>query len=136
MSENYTPQVTPGMFGWNELITSDMESAKKFYSATFGWTSETKAVAPGMDYTMFKNGEAMVGGMIGLTPEMGPLQPQWLSYVLSEDVDADLAKATAAGGKVLKGPMVIPNTGIMAILCDPQGAMFALWKCTMEAPCE
>ena len=93
MSENTSPQPTPGIFGWNELITSDVEGAKKFYGDLFGWTSETKAIAPGWDYTMFKNGGTVVGGMIGITPEMGPLPPHWLSYVFSSDIEADVAKA-------------------------------------------
>jgi predicted enzyme related to lactoylglutathione lyase len=137
MSEtNPAPQVTPGIFGWNELITSDVEAAKKFYHAMFGWDSETKTMAPGWDYTMFKKGETAVGGMFGITPEMGPTVPHWLSYVMSTDIEADLAKAKAAGGTVLKEAMEVPNTGTLAIIQDPQGAVFALWKCTMSAQCD
>lgn len=134
MSENNTPAMTSGLFGWNELITSDVEGAKKFYRETFGWESETKSVAPGWDYTMFKRGETMIGGMIGISPEMGPIQPHWLSYVISNDIAADLAKAKAAGGTVLKEAMEVPNAGTFAIVKDPQGAVFALWKCSM--PCD
>ncbi len=131
MSENTTPQPRAGIFGWNELITSDVEGAKKFYKELFGWDAETKSIAPGWDYTMFKLGETVVGGMFGITPEMGPVQPHWLSYVFSDDIEADLAKAKAAGATVLKEAMEVPNTGTLAILLDPQGAAFALWKCTM-----
>jgi predicted enzyme related to lactoylglutathione lyase len=135
MSENTSPQPTAGIFGWNELITSDVEGAKKFYGDTFGWTSEIKHIAPGWDYTMFKKGDTVVGGMFGITPEMGPIPPHWLSYVFSNDIPADLAKATAAGGKVIKGPMDVPNTGTLAIIQDPQGAVVALWKCEMGVEC-
>jgi predicted enzyme related to lactoylglutathione lyase len=135
MSENNMPAFTPGLFGWNELITSDIEAAKKFYGAVFGWTSETKAVAPGWDYTLFKSGETMVGGMIGITPEMSTTQPQWVSYVLSGDVAADVAKARAAGAVILRDVMEIPNTGTMAVIQDPQGAVFALWKCRSTDQC-
>lgn len=124
-----------GLFGWNELITSDVEAAKKFYGAMFGWESETKNIGPGWDYTMFRKGDAVVGGMFGITPEMGPVQPHWLSYVMSDDIQADLAKATAAGATILKEAMEIPNIGTLAIIRDPQGAVFALWKCIMDASC-
>src|ERR1035437_848492 len=97
MSDNNCPPMTAGLFGWNELITSDIEAAKQFYAAVFGWTSETMAVAPGWDYTLFKRGDTTVAGMIYLEPEMCPAKPQWLSYVFSDDVAADLAKAQAAG---------------------------------------
>ena len=136
MSENTSPQPTPGIFGWNELITSDVEAAKQFYGALFGWESETKSMAPGWDCTMFKKGETMVGGMFGITPEMGPVQPHWLSYVFSDDIEADLTKAKATGGTVLKEAMEVPDTGTLAIIQDPQGAVIALWKCNMSAQCE
>lgn len=136
MSENDTPAMATGIFGWNELITSDVEAAKKFYAATLGWESETKTMGPGWDYTMFKKGDTMVGGMIGISPEMGPMKPHWLSYVLSDDIDADLAKVKASGGAVLKDAMEVPNTGILAIVRDPQGAVFALWKSSMETNCD
>lgn len=136
MSENTSPQPVAGMFGWNELITSDIEGAKKFYSEVFGWTTEKKNIAPGWDYHMFKNGETMVGGMFGITPEMGPMPSHWLAYVMSEDIDADVAKATAAGGRIIKDKMVVPEVGCLAIIQDPQGAVIAIWKCDATAKCE
>jgi predicted enzyme related to lactoylglutathione lyase len=69
--------------------------------------------------------------MFGITPEMGPVPPHWLSYVFSHDINADLAKAKAAGATVLKEAMEVPNTGTLAIIKDPQGAVIALWKCNM-----
>ena len=132
---NNPPAMPPGLFGWNELITSDREAAKQFYAATFGWVAETREMAPGFEYTLFKLGGATVGGMIHLPPDSCPAKPQWLSYVLSADIGADLAKAKAAGAEILKEATEIPNTGTLAILRDPQGAVFALWKCTV-APCE
>ena len=129
---NNTPATTPGLFGWNELITSDIEAAKKFYGEVFGWTTETMTVAPDWDYTLFKLGGATVGGMIYLAPEQCPAKPQWLSYVFSDDVAADLVKAQAAGATIIKEAMEIPNTGTMGILRDPQGAVFALWKCAQN----
>jgi len=130
------PDVTPGVFGWNELITSDPEAAKCFYAATFGWSAHTETMAPGHDYTVFKLGERPVAGMIGITPEMGPeVRPHWLAYVNSDDVAADLDKARAAGAMVLVEPREIPNAGTLAIFLDPQGAAIALWRCLESATC-
>ena len=128
MSEDTAPAMKPGFFGWNELITSDIETAKKFYGVTFGWESETKSIA-GWDYTMFTKDGVVVAGMIGITPEMGPIHPQWLSYVISIDVQADLANARAAGATVLKEVTDVPNVGTFAIIQDPLGATIALWTC-------
>lgn len=133
---NSTPAMTPGLFGWNELITSDREAAKEFYAAAFGWEAETRTVAPGFDYTLFKLGGTTVGGMIHLPPDSCPAKPQWLSYVMSVDIETDLAKAKAAGANILKEATEIPNTGTLAILRDPQGAVFALWKCKVNSCCD
>lgn len=137
MSDTNNPS-TPaaGLFGWNELITSDVEAAKSFYASQFGWEFDTKNMAPGLDYTLCKKDGAMVAGMIGITPEMGPVPPHWLSYVMSDDVEADLAKAEASGATIIKPAMEIPNTGILGIIRDPQGAVFALWKCLGCCPDE
>ena len=29
-----------GAFGWNELMTTDVEAARSFYGALFGWETE------------------------------------------------------------------------------------------------
>ena len=132
MSDNDTPPMKPGLFGWNELITPDIDAAKRFYGEVFGWRSETLPVAEGMNYTLFKAGDVTVGGMLELRPGMSCGGPQWMSYVFSDDIERDLAKAKKAGGTVIKEAMEIPDTGTMAIVRDPQGAVFALWKCLMK----
>lgn len=128
MSESITPEKTPGIFGWNELITTDPDAAESFYTSVFGWQAEVATMAPGLDYTMFNLNGRPVAGMIGITADMGPVHPQWMSYVNSADVDADLAKAKAAGGTVLKEKTEIPNAGTLGIIQDPTGAVFSLWK--------
>lgn len=130
MSDEYKPDTTPGTFGWNELVTSDVEAAKAFYKATLGWDAVTENMAPGVDYTMFTKGERMVAGMVGISDEMGPVPPHWMAYVNSEDIEADVAKAKAAGATILQEKVEVPNTGEFAVIKDPQGAVFSLWKCT------
>lgn len=49
-------------------------------------------------------------------------------YIQSEDVDADLARIKAAGGKIVEGRMEIPNMGAMAVFEDPTGNKLALWQ--------
>jgi predicted enzyme related to lactoylglutathione lyase len=54
MSEsNDSQSMGPGQFGWNELLSTDVEASKKFYTGLFGWTT---APGPGPDYTVFMNG--------------------------------------------------------------------------------
>ena len=55
---------TAGRFGWNELNVPDAAAARKFYGEVFGWESDTQEMAPGMEYTMFKQGDHMVAGLV------------------------------------------------------------------------
>ena len=136
MSENNTPPMRAGLFGWNELITSDVEGAKKFYGELFGWTTETKNIAPGWDYHMFKNGETMVGGMFGITPEMGPMPSHVRQFGPYPPWAQEIRWRMPPVRKIMREKMVVPETGCFAIIQDPQGAVIALWKCEMSATCE
>jgi predicted enzyme related to lactoylglutathione lyase len=68
--------------------------------------------------------------MMGITPEMGTMPSNWLSYVLVDDVDAAAAKVVPNGGKVCCPPMDIPNVGRFSVVTDPTGATLALFKNT------
>jgi len=108
---------------WNELITPDPAAAIRFYSEMFGWTTEAFP-KPGGDYTMFKHGEKIFGGV--MAPPQPGIPPHWLNYVNVADLDAALAKATRLGAKVCMGPMDIGSAGRIAIINDPQGAGIGL----------
>ena len=118
----------PNSLCWNELATNDTARAGEFYSNMFGWTIDTQTFGP-MEYTIFKNnGDRGNGGMYGITPEMGPIPPNWLVYFAVDDCDAKVQKATELGASVMKPADDIPGVGRFAILNDPQGAAFALIK--------
>jgi predicted enzyme related to lactoylglutathione lyase len=111
-------------FCWFELVTTDAAAAGDFYRAVIGWTSEMSS-GPAGPYTIFKApGEIHVGGML----EMQGVPPGWLGYIAVDDVDAFAGKVQAAGGQVHKPPQDIPNVGRFAVVADPQGAMFILFK--------
>jgi predicted enzyme related to lactoylglutathione lyase len=112
-------------FCWNELMTSNVPACKKFYGQLFGWTAEDKPMGPGMIYTMFKQGQTMVGGMMAISPEMGPVPPNWLSYVSVPNIDATAKKVSELGGKVCVPPTDIPGIGRFAVFQDPAGAAIA-----------
>jgi len=117
----------PNTFCWNELGTNDTQKAGDFYSNLFGWTREDFSGGP-VEYTMFKNGDRGAGGMYKITPEMGPIPPDWLVYFAVDDCDAKVLKATELGANVMKPADDIPGIGRFAILTDPQGAAFAIIK--------
>jgi predicted enzyme related to lactoylglutathione lyase len=117
---------TPGAMTWNDLVTPDPDAAASFYGALFGWTFEEIPDAGG--YRVIRNGERSNGGVMPLDPErMGPeTPPSWMPYFGHEDVDRLVGEIGSMGGQVFNGPMRMPQ-GAVAILGDPQGAVFAVW---------
>src|SRR4051812_148052 len=71
----------PGSLCWNELATRDVDQAKAFYGAAFGWEGETNAYGE-TSYTEWKLGGRTIGGVFpveatgpggGATPRVGLL---------------------------------------------------------------
>ena len=114
-------------------MTTDTAVDGEFYSTVFGWTKDTQNFGP-MEYTMFANAERPAGGMLKITPEMGPIPPNWLVYFAVDDCDAKVQRATELGGSVMKPADDIPGVGRFAILLDPQGAAFAIIKLDNPQP--
>jgi predicted enzyme related to lactoylglutathione lyase len=74
---------------------------------------------------VFKAGEAMVGG--SMLPQAPGVANHWHVYFGTDDADASAAKATELGGSVVVPPFDTP-VGRMAVLSDPQGAVFSIIK--------
>jgi predicted enzyme related to lactoylglutathione lyase len=114
----------PGTHSWNELMTTDLSAARAFYTGLFGWEADDSMGF----YVMFKAGETYVGGMAGITPEMGPMPSSWSPYFLAEDTDKAVSMASAAGGTVLAGPEDVPGMVRFAMIQDPTGGVFGVFK--------
>ena len=116
---------TPGSMTWNDLITPDPEGAAEFYGKLFGWTTEEIPQAGG--YRVIRNGERANGGIMPLDRErMGDAPPNWMPYFGHEDVERLAGEIDGLGGRLFNGPMHMPQ-GSIAVLGDPQGAVFAVW---------
>lgn len=115
-----------GSFSWNELATRDMPRAKAFYHAVFGWDADTDDSMAG-PYTTWKlNDRAIGGGRVMGDQEPADRPPHWLTYFNVENCDAAVSKAQELGATVLAPSMDI-EIGQMAVLQDPQGAVFAVF---------
>ena len=125
----------PHGFIWYELMTGDIEAATRFYGKVVGWTVQDSG-QPGMDYRIWKMGDTPVSGLMAIPAKAAAngMQPTWLGYVHVDDVDADTARITAAGGAVHMPPSDIPGVGRMAMVADPQGAAFYVMAPTGAGP--
>ena len=121
-----------GAMTWNELCTKEPETAADFYEAVLGLKAETMQTPT--PYTVLKANGREVAGILKTTPEMGDLPAQWDVYFASDDVDATVAAAVKAGGVAIKGPFSIAGGAArMAVLQDPQGAVFEVMEMAAEA---
>ena len=130
----FTPESAPppakdsshnGDFAWHELVTTDQVAALKFYKELFGWEKTDAMEMPNLGtYQMFGLGGTSVGGIYNKTADM-PFPPHWLPYATVTDSSAVTGLVSKLGGKVMTGPMEVPGGGMIAILEDPQGVMFA-----------
>ncbi|MBI1874300.1 MAG: VOC family protein [Acidobacteria bacterium] len=122
----------PGSFCWPELATSNQEAAKKFYAGIFGWEAHDQPI-PGGTYTIMWLAGRDVGACYTLGPHEQGIPPHWNSYVAVVSADETAKKAADLGGTVLAQPFDVFESGRMAILRDPTGAVFCVWQAKKHA---
>ena len=124
-----------GSFVWYELMTTDMEAAEAFYRDVIGWDAQDAGVE-GIRYTMFTVDGRPVSGSMALPDSARSMgnPPLWLGYIAVDDVDTLAADIVIDGGVVHRAAADIPGIGRFAIVGDPQGAAFALYKGTGGDP--
>jgi len=122
-----------GRFVWHELMTTDPDGAARFYPGVTGWKVQAWEQDP--SYRLWMAGGIPMGGLMRLPEESRRLgaPPSWLMYVGVPDVDATVRQAASLGARTLVPPQTIP-VGRFAVLEDPQGATFALYKPSGERP--
>ncbi|MCX4878883.1 MULTISPECIES: VOC family protein [unclassified Streptomyces] len=114
----------PGSLGWVELLTRAPERCLSFYTTVFRWS-----VNASEHYTQWGIDGADFGGMVRMDDKFPPeVPPHWLPYFAVSDVDATAATATGAGGTVLMAPTAVPDGPRIAVLRDPQQAVFGVYR--------
>ncbi|HEY2813112.1 MAG TPA: VOC family protein [Acidimicrobiales bacterium] len=114
----------PNTFSWVELATSDVDAAKAFYGAVFGWTHESYGTPDAGGYTESKLGGRSVAGIMARPPGLPAEVPNyWGVYFLVDDTDKAVARVSELGGTTVAPPMDI-EPGRFAVVTDPAGAMF------------
>ncbi|MEV6113951.1 VOC family protein [Streptomyces sp. NPDC052109] len=112
----------PGTLGWVELATRDTERARDFYTTVFGWSVNASEW-----YTQWGIDGEDFGGMADMGDRLPPgVPPHWLPYFAVDDVDATAQVAQRAGGSVVQAPVAVPDGPRIAVLRDPQGAVFGV----------
>ncbi|WP_426585924.1 VOC family protein [Mucilaginibacter sp. R-33] len=117
---------------WFEIYVSDMQRARIFYNTVF--QCELKDVPmnnerhPEMQYAFF-TGDPETNGATGALVKMDAAQPGaggTLVYFATDEINAELSRVDAAGGKVLRAKLPVPDGGFIALIQDTEENMIGL----------
>jgi uncharacterized protein len=112
-----------GCCAWNELCTTDLDAARRFYPEQFGWKlGDVMPMGPMGDYQFIDQGGRMIGAMFAPPGR----QPGWRFCFRVEDLERSTEAVRAGGGEVLSGPVEVPGGGRIVQANDPQGAFFMI----------
>lgn len=117
---------------WNECVSPDPVRALQFYSDVFGMTAEEMDMGGGMGtYRVLSNSAGHQCAGLMAPPPGVEMPPHWNVYFGVDNVDDSVTKTTGLGGTAVVPAMDVPGVGRMAMVADPQGAMF--WVMTGES---
>ncbi len=118
----------PGVPCWVDSNEPDPKAVLPFYTGLFGWEFEN--VMPedsGGEYYMARIRGGDVAA-VGPVPEGAPPMTVWNTYVAVASADESADAVRAAGGSVFQDPFDVGDAGRMAVVADPEGAVFCLWE--------
>ncbi|MFN7999396.1 MAG: VOC family protein [Bryobacteraceae bacterium] len=107
-----------------QIISKSPAETASFYSSLFGWTVDSNNA---MGYRRIETGTSTgIQGGIWPAPPQSPTFVQF--FVGVEDVKAAAARAVELGARVIIAPVTLPEGDEMAVLHDPQGMSFGVWR--------
>ena len=109
-------------------LAAGPDAAAAFYGGLFGWEFEDAMPAGSEGRYLIARLRGGDVAAVSSQPEGAPAQAAWNTYIWVEDADEAAAKAREAGGSVLSEPFEVMDAGRMAVLADPEGAVFCVWQ--------
>ena len=126
MTQDDTPTI--GSIVWTDLTVPDAEQTRDFYAAVVGWQPEPVEMGTYSDFTMNTADGQGVAGICHARGTNAGLPPQWLMYIVVEDLDLSVARCTDLGGEVVVPPKEMGSMGRYCVIRDPAGAVAALFQ--------
>jgi uncharacterized protein len=120
-----------GKIVWHDLLTNTPAESREFYTELFGWEFESPGISLGFgdenSYMLIRHNGELIGGMID-TNALGKRDnvSQWVTMMSVDDIQAAASAITDHGGKILTAPTELKSRGMLAVVEDPVGAVFAL----------
>ncbi len=124
----------PGKIVWADIFTTDPNATARFYSALFDWTTRTIADESGKYIVLSSTGGPVVGVARG--PDRKDQRPaaRWIAYFSTRDTAAAANAVESNGGRLVAGPLAVPDRGMHVIAADPEGGLFGLMTSSVGDP--
>jgi len=120
------------VINWFEIYTSDFERAKRFYTTVFNYEltdlPTDKDRHTEMKYAFFPGGEREGCGALVKLEEVQPGNGGTTVYFASEEINEELSRVEAAGGKIIRPKLEINEYGFMAFIEDTEGNLIGLYS--------
>ncbi len=120
---------------WIDLGVPDLDRAKAFYRALFGWEYEERSAATGPFTLCLLRGQR-VAALRHVTAADAEGESWWHVHLATDDCDRTAKQIVVSGGTVLVPPADVADLGRTAVVADPTGARFSLWQGRTLAGCE
>lgn len=109
-----------------DLTVQDADTVRDFYAAVIGWEPVPLDMGGYSDYFMMTPGQTPVAGVCHARGGNADLPPQWLSYVVVEDLEQSMKRCVELGGEIVAGPKGAAPEARFVVIRDPAGAVLAL----------
>jgi predicted enzyme related to lactoylglutathione lyase len=121
---------TIGSLVWFEIPADNLDRAKKFYNALFGWKIAPFASMQGPEaqkYQHIDTGGADTSPDGGLMTRRQP-EERITQYVSVASVAESAARVEKLGGRIRTARTAVPQMGYFAVCQDTENNTFGLWE--------
>jgi len=116
----------PGSIAWQDLTVPNASEIRDFYCQVVGWTFTDHDMGDYADYNInLSDGGQTVAGICHARGSNAGIPPQWLVYIVVDDVGQSAQKCVELGGKLIDGPREMGGQSF-CVIQDPAGAVAAL----------
>jgi uncharacterized protein len=106
-----------------QILAKGPDAAARFYTGLFDWQVDARNA---MGYRQIKTLSNGIDGGIWPSPPEGHNLVQL--FIEVDDIDRYIAKAVALGARVIVPKSELPDGDAPAIVCDPSGLPFGLYR--------
>ena len=118
----------PGEWIWSALITTDADAAAGFYQDLFDYQVFELPPSPGAEHLILADNEYARASVNSIPANHPGRHSHWISFVRVVDAAATADQATRLGGRVVEPPRIDRHGARVALLADPQGAVFGVME--------